>query len=691
MRNTLLLATLLSLALHSAALEVTTTAGGLQTAVTDLTSTSLTITGTLDARDFKFIVDSMPELTTLDLSAAEIAAYTDTDGALLSSVPTYPAQELPHGALMGSKVANIVLPTNLTSIGQAAFAGCEQLTAITLPSTVTTIGDYAFSHTGLTSVELPAHVTTIGKGAFARCASLTSATVHCATIGSEAFMSDTELTSVNLGNEVTTIGDGAFGGCTTLEGVTLGNECAIVSIGREAFAGSSLTSIALSAMPQLSAIGAWAFANTPIQVLEIPDGVTELGEGAFYYADHLTNATMPAFEKVGDFTFAGNSATTFIDVLAEGTSRIGAYAFYGDSACTQFVLPSTITYIGTRAMAGMTGLEQLDVLGDVALLGDSVWAGVDQPSVKLDTRRDNDVSDLFAQAEQWQDFHILHDYLMGDVNLDTRINVRDITTTVDYILERHPSVFEYIAANVLVDSVINVRDVMGLTEIILNEDYDIIRSIHGRGGATPHWMTTTNDRLTMSDLCLGNGPSTIELRLNNAQTYNALQCDLVLPDGLDLTACRATGRLGAHMITTGLQDRRYRIVAYSIDNAAITTGDDAVIQLTLEPNGMALSDNVIALENVIFADLERDYSAASYVAIIDQVTGVDDVAAPNCKVSGGVGVIVIESAAELDAQVVAMNGTMHVEHIGTGITTIPASQGVYVVVVGGKSHKVVVK
>ena len=116
-----------------------------------------------------------------------------------------------------------------------------------------------------------------------------------------------------------------------------------------------------------------------------------------------------------------------------------------------------------------------------------------------------------------------------------------------------------------------------------------------------------------------------------------------------------------------------------------------MLQLTLEPTGASLSDNYIALENIIFADLERDYSAAPYVAIIDQVTGVDDVVAPDCKVNGGEGMIVVESTAEHDAQVVAMNGTMRIEHIGVGITSIPASQGVYVVVVGGKSHKVVVK
>ncbi len=40
---------------------------------------------------------------------------------------------------------------------------------------------------------------------------------------------------------------------------------------------------------------------------------------------------------------------------------------------------------------------------------------------------------------------------------------------------------------------------------------------------------------------------------------------------------------------------------------------------------------------------------------------------------------------------VAINGTQRLHHIAAGTTSIAASPGVYVVIVGGKSHKVVVK
>lgn len=691
MRNHLILACAAILSLQSSALEVSTTAGALHTDVTDLTASTLTVSGSLDARDFRFMVDSMPALTTLDLSNAVIEAYDDSDGALLSSVTTYPADVLPQCALMGSAVSQVTLPTTLTGIGQAALAGCAQLTTISFPTTLTSIGAYAFSGSALTAVEVPATVTLVGEGAFAGCEQLQQAVLHSAVIGNEAFKRTTMLSDVTLGSEVTTIGDGAFAGCTLLEGVTLSEPCAVASIGREAFSLSGLKQIDLGGMPQLTTLGAWAFANTPIQTLDVPSTVTTLGEGALYYATQLTQASIPSLVRIPDYAFAGNHAADFSELLGEGTEQIGAYAFYGDSTSIIFTLPSTITYIGTKAMAGMTGLQRLDVLGDVARLGDSVWACVNQPLVNLDTHRDNEVSDLFAEADQWREFHILHDYLLGDVNSDTRINVRDITTTVDYIMEREPSVFVFPAADVLADKVINVRDITGLADLILDERYDIVRAVHG-SGRMPNSIPYTDDELQMPDLVIAPGASsTIAVNLSSTRTYNALQFDLVLPEGMTLSDCRLDGRLSNHVHTVGEREEGgYRIVAYSVDNAPIAAGEGHIIELDVQAAQQTYG-NVIVMENIIFADLESDYAASPSLSAIDNVTGVDDLAAVHSKAWGEQGQIVIESNATGMAQVVAVNGTVREVNIERGRTMVDATPGVYVVVIAGHSHKVVVK
>ena len=60
----------------------------------------------------------------------------------------------------------------VTSIGEAAFAGCCNLTSIYIPASVKWIGDGAFyCCSSLTKVTIPSGVTEIGDGAFYKCSS----------------------------------------------------------------------------------------------------------------------------------------------------------------------------------------------------------------------------------------------------------------------------------------------------------------------------------------------------------------------------------------------------------------------------------------------------------------------------------------------------------------------------------------
>src|SRR5574344_594121 len=65
----------------------------------------------------------------------------------------------------GAKRDNVIIPSNVTSIGAFAFYQ-NQLTSVTIPDSVISIGDFAFSHNQLTSVTIPDSVTSIGSNAF---------------------------------------------------------------------------------------------------------------------------------------------------------------------------------------------------------------------------------------------------------------------------------------------------------------------------------------------------------------------------------------------------------------------------------------------------------------------------------------------------------------------------------------------
>lgn len=71
-------------------------------------------------------------------------------------------------------ITNVVIPDNVTTIGNNAFIYYTNLQSVIIPSSVTKIGDSVFyACTSLESINIPNSVTTIGDFAFAGCTNLT--------------------------------------------------------------------------------------------------------------------------------------------------------------------------------------------------------------------------------------------------------------------------------------------------------------------------------------------------------------------------------------------------------------------------------------------------------------------------------------------------------------------------------------
>ena len=70
-------------------------------------------------------------------------------------------------------IKNIVIPKDVTKIGNSAFEFCDYLEAIEIPNGVMEIGEEAFyGCSALKSIILPNSVTEIGQKAFEHCSSL---------------------------------------------------------------------------------------------------------------------------------------------------------------------------------------------------------------------------------------------------------------------------------------------------------------------------------------------------------------------------------------------------------------------------------------------------------------------------------------------------------------------------------------
>ena len=90
-----------------------------------------------------------------------------------SANPLYGAEDL---YLNGELVTDLVIPDDVTEIGNYAFYNCKSLTSVTIGGNVTSVGSYAFAWCdNLTNVTIGNSVQKMSNWVFSGCANLTSA------------------------------------------------------------------------------------------------------------------------------------------------------------------------------------------------------------------------------------------------------------------------------------------------------------------------------------------------------------------------------------------------------------------------------------------------------------------------------------------------------------------------------------
>ena len=137
--------------------------------------------------------------------------------ATVKVIPAY--LFVPYYGQFVPKIVDIIWADDITKIGDYAFAYSKGLTDLKLPNKLNVIGYRAFCSSSLTSIVIPENVSEIGEWAFQDCDSLQFVKIGCGIedIKNGVFYRCESLTSIIIGKNVSNIEASAFANCTALE------------------------------------------------------------------------------------------------------------------------------------------------------------------------------------------------------------------------------------------------------------------------------------------------------------------------------------------------------------------------------------------------------------------------------------------------------------------------------------------
>ena len=177
-------------------------------------------------------------------------------------------------------------------------------------------------------------------------------------------------------------------------------EDGVTSIGESAFFYcSSLTSITIP--DSVTSIGDYAFFNcSSLTSITIPDSVTSIGESAFYGCSSLTSITIPdSVTSIGDSAFSYCSRLTSI-MIPDSVTSIGDYAFRNCSSLTSITIPNSVTSIGNNTFRLCKSLTIITIPDSVTSIGESAFDNCKNlKTISLSCKSSLKRSDFGGQAD----------------------------------------------------------------------------------------------------------------------------------------------------------------------------------------------------------------------------------------------------------------------------------------------------
>ncbi len=620
-----------------------------------------------------------------------------------------------------SGLTSVTIPNSVISIGDNAFSGCSGLTSVTIPNSVRSIDYAAFggcnglesivveagnskydSHdncnaiietatstliAGCKATTIPNSVTSIGNFAFEGCSGLTSVTIpnSVTTIGSYAFEGCSGLTSVIIPKSVTTIGDQSFCGCSGL--TTIDSDIihpSEVTLGEYVFNGVPKGSCSLyvfeESLSEYQTTSPWKEFNIIAKAMKLKADTIHYVRGTsntvvelpIELVNYVSISGLQFDMSLGPnmtFNLRNGVPDIWLEDSRKARNHTVAVERQSESSELYRVLVSSQT---SQPLKGNDGVllhanMQINKYGTAGLF--PIWYSNITMAAPDETQYHQD---------PWQSY-LSYEYVVGDANADTQVNVGDFGVTANKILNREVnSLYFSDAANVNQDGVVNVTDLVGIANIALGIRPQEIRrapSMHD-GQGMMHGQTSlhasTND-------------NQIAIALDNAVSIAGLQVDMVLPQGVTVAEALLQGHAAGHDLQMAtLPDGTVRLLVASFSDHDIAAGDDAILTLTLNGDlgGVATISGIAAERSLISHELDKVSLAMGMTGIGRQTT------CNEVRIYARNGNIVIESPTDGTAQLVMLNGITRDLDVTAGRNTYPMESGYYVVRMSGVTAKV---
>ena len=334
------------------------------------------VTGTINARDFIMMRDSMPKLTALNLK--DVRIKVPTSGYIN---PDWKDDEIPLEGFCGKKtLTSIVLPDVIKSIGSNAFSDSGLKGSLNIPEGVVEIGKWAFTNNDFTGIlTLPSTLKKIGGYAFTGCCFICPLNLPdgIEEIGCGCFEDCRYLYGkLILPSHLKKMGSSAFRGCTGFKGdLVIPKSLTVIPF--LAFYECGLEG-RLQLHDGITAIEKCAFTrNGFIGELELQKSLTILEGGNFdgnYFSGSFKIPKGLLSISVSAFT---NCAFTGEAEIPEGILSIGGGAFYNCENLQKIILPSSLELIDDQAFGYCKSLRVIECKSTVPpVVNDRAFYGV---------------------------------------------------------------------------------------------------------------------------------------------------------------------------------------------------------------------------------------------------------------------------------------------------------------------------